>query len=114
MTQIPTVTRRDAFKIAAFGGAAAVAAPALAADVDDAVRHIKITEIRFIDLEFPGKLPLQWNAIKKSGGGPPKDTIMEIHTDQGIVGTCRPKAPQSRCQIWSPATAMFIAPSLVR
>ena len=75
----PTVTRREAFKAAAFGGIAAAATSTLAGAVDDFIRNIKITELRFIDLEFPGRLPLQWNAIKTSGGGAPSDTILEVH-----------------------------------
>ncbi len=86
--------RRDALKLAAAGGAATVALPGLAADVGDALRNIRITEVRLIDLEFPGKLPVQWNAIKHSGGGPPRDRILELHTDSGIVGRSRPKGPR--------------------
>lgn len=93
MTNKLGVTRRDALKITGLSGFAAAAIPALANDVDDAVRNIKITGVSFIDLEFPGTVPLQWNAIKTSGGGAPKDRILELHTDQGIVGRSRPKAP---------------------
>ena len=86
MTNKLGVTRRGALKIAGLSGFAAAAIPALANDVDDAVRNIKITGVSFIDLKFPGTVPLQWNAIKTSGGGAPKDRILELHTDQGIVG----------------------------
>ena len=101
------LNRRKALKLAALGGvglaaanaglglAAAEQAQAAESDMQDAVRNIRLTEIRFIKLEFPGEIPVQWNAIKKSGGGQPKDTIMEIHTDAGIVGHARPKGPQS-------------------
>ena len=89
-----TLTRRDTLKLAGLSSFAAAAAPALANDVDDAVRTIRITDVSFIDLEFPGTVPLQWNAIKTSGGGPPRDRILELHTDQGITGRSRPKAPR--------------------
>ena len=91
----PSLTRRNALRFAGLSGIAAAAAPAFARDVEDAARKIKITGVSFIDLEFPGVVPLQWNAIKTSGGGKPTDRILELHTDQGIVGRSRPKAPKS-------------------
>ena len=103
------LARRDVMKSLAVLGATGAAGsaplaaggPALAAtgpsrrDVADVLTTIKVTELKTIRLEFPGHLPVQWNAIKKSGGGPPKDRILEIHTDQGIVGRVRPKGPHS-------------------
>ena len=89
------LTRRDAFKLAGLSSFTLAATPAFADDIDDAVRNIKITDVSFIDLKFPGTVPLQWNAIKTSGGGSPKDRILELHTDQGIVGRSRPKGSRS-------------------
>ena len=51
---------------------------------------IKITDIRVIRLRFPGRTPRQWNAILSSGGGAPGMTILELHTDQNIVGRSLP------------------------
>ena len=93
MPDHPLLGRRATLKLAA-AGAASVALPSLAGAVDDVVRTIRITDIRFIDLEFPGTLPVQWNAIKRYGGGPPTDRILELHTDAGIVGRSRPKGPR--------------------
>jgi len=89
-----SVTRREALKFAAVGGAAAVALPQYTNAVEDVLRHIRIRRLEFIDLRFPGTLPLKWNAIRSYGGGPPTDSILEVHTDQGIVGRSRPKAPR--------------------
>ncbi len=88
------MTRREALKFAAAGGAAAVALPQYTNAVEDVLRHIRIARLEFIDLRFPGTLPLKWNAIRSYGGGPPTDSILEVHTDQGIVGRSRPKAPR--------------------
>ena len=89
-----SMTRRDALKFAAAGSAAAVALPHYAGAVEDVLRHIRISRLEFVNLRFPGTLPLKWNAIRRFGGGSPTDRILEVHTDQGIVGRSRPKAPR--------------------
>lgn len=94
MNATTSITRRDALKLAAAGGAAAVALPGHADAVQDVLQNIRIARLEFIELEFPGTLPLKWNAIRSYGGGPPTDSILEVHTDQGIVGRSRPKAPR--------------------
>ena len=94
MQNTTSMTRRDALKFAAAGSAAAVALPQYANAVEDVLRHIRISRLEFIDLRFPGTLPLKWNAIRSYGGGSPTDSILEVHTDQGIVGRSRPKAPR--------------------
>jgi len=94
MAATSPVTRREALKFAAAGSVAAVALPRYANAVEDVLRQVRITRLEFIDLRFPGTLPLKWNAIRSYGGGSPTDSILEVHTDQGIVGRSRPKAPR--------------------
>lgn len=52
--------------------------------------NVRITEIKFLRLRFPGKTPRKRNAIIESGGGPPGMTQLEIYTDQGIIGRSIP------------------------
>jgi L-alanine-DL-glutamate epimerase-like enolase superfamily enzyme len=51
---------------------------------------IKITDVKIVRLRFPGRTPRQRNAILSSGGGAPGMTILEVHTDQDIVGRSLP------------------------
>ena len=51
---------------------------------------IKITEIKFLRLRYPGKTPRKRNGTIESGGGAPGMTQMEIYTDAGIVGRSVP------------------------
>jgi L-alanine-DL-glutamate epimerase-like enolase superfamily enzyme len=99
----PSFTRRDFVMTlsAGLGGlgsaspfSTASAASALssldpAASIDD----LKITDIQFIRLQFPGKTPRKWNSIIVSGGGPPEMTYLELHTNQGIIGRSIPNGP---------------------
>ena len=55
---------------------------------------MKITDIRFLRLRFPGKTPRKRNSTIESGGGSPGMTQMEIHTDAGIVGRSIPAGGQ--------------------
>jgi len=57
--------------------------------------NLKITDIKIYRMEFPGKTPRKWNSIITSGGGPPGMTILELYTNQGIVGRSMPKGPNS-------------------
>ena len=47
---------------------------------------IKITGIKFLRLQYPGRTPRKRNGTIESGGGPPGMTQLEIYTDAGIVG----------------------------
>jgi len=60
-------------------------------DIDD----LKITDIKSVKLQFPGKTPRKWNSIIVSGGGAPGMTYLELHTNQGIIGRSLPKGPSS-------------------
>jgi len=55
---------------------------------------IKITEIKFLRLRYPGKTPRKRNATIESGGGSPGMTQLEVHTDSGIVGRSIPAGGQ--------------------
>jgi D-galactarolactone cycloisomerase len=48
--------------------------------------QLKITDLKFLRLVFPGKTPVKRNAIITSGGGAPSMTWVEVHTDAGIIG----------------------------
>lgn len=47
---------------------------------------IRITGMSLLKLQFPGRTPRKRNSIIESGGGPPSMTLLELQTDQGIVG----------------------------
>src|SRR5574340_503603 len=51
---------------------------------------IKITEIRFLRLRYPGRTPRKRNGTIESGGGAPGMTQLEVYTDAGIVGRSIP------------------------
>ena len=74
--------RRDFFKT----GAAA----AMGISGGAPVPRMRITEVKFLRLRFPGKTPRQRNAILWSGGGAPGMTQLEIHTDAGLIGRSIP------------------------
>lgn len=63
-------------------GAMALIPPALRA----APPKLRITDIKFLKLKFPGKTPRKRNGTIESGGGSPGMTLLEIYTDGGIVG----------------------------
>lgn len=65
------------------------------ADPQVDVENLKITEIKYVRMKFPGTVPLMWNSIVSSGGGPHKMNYLEVHTNQGIVGRSIPKGPSS-------------------
>ena len=62
-------------------GAASLPLPLVAAPPP-----IKITDIQFLRMRFPGKTPRKRNGTIESGGGAPGMTQVEVHTDAGIVG----------------------------
>jgi L-alanine-DL-glutamate epimerase-like enolase superfamily enzyme len=62
------------------------AATALAANAP----NLKITGIRRLRLQFPGRTRRQRNSIIESGGGPPGMTQLELLTDGGIIGRSIP------------------------
>ena len=74
--------RRDFFKTsvaAATGFSGAAPAP-----------RMRITEVKFLRLRFPGKTARKRNAILWSGGGSPGMTQLEVHTDAGLIGRSIP------------------------
>jgi len=59
------------------------------------IDDLKITDLKSVELQFPGFTPRKWNSIIVSGGGPHKMTYLELHTNQGIIGRSLPKGPSS-------------------
>ncbi len=55
---------------------------------------MKITDIKFLRMRFPGTVPAKRNATIASGGGAPGMTQLEIYTDAGIVGRSIPSASE--------------------
>jgi D-galactarolactone cycloisomerase len=51
---------------------------------------LKITDIKFLRMRFPGTMPRKRNATIASGGGAPGMTQLELYTDAGIVGRSIP------------------------
>jgi L-alanine-DL-glutamate epimerase-like enolase superfamily enzyme len=51
---------------------------------------MKITDIKFLHMRFPGAMPRKRNATIASGGGVPGMTLLEVYTDAGIVGRSIP------------------------
>jgi L-alanine-DL-glutamate epimerase-like enolase superfamily enzyme len=88
------MTRRNLLKssLAAAGAAAPPAA------LSSSPPNIRITDLKFLRLRFPGKTPRKRNAIIESGGGSPGMTQLEIHTDQGIIGRSIPAGSASIIQ----------------
>ena len=95
------INRRDFMKLAASSAGAMAAAPLLAparvaaaatmTEAREALNDLRITEMKILRLQFPGHIPLMRNAIVESGGGPPTMNLLEIHTNQGIIGRSIPK-----------------------
>lgn len=85
------MNRRDTLKAGLAAGSAilsAAVAPAMVLPTPPV--QIKITDVKFLRLRFPGKTPRKRNSIIESGGGSPGMTQLEIHTDQGIIGRSIP------------------------
>jgi L-alanine-DL-glutamate epimerase-like enolase superfamily enzyme len=85
------MNRRGFFKALA-GGSAALALPRPALPFPPP--NIKITEVKFLRLRYPGKTPRKRNGTIASGGGAPGMTQLELHTDAGIVGRSIPSGSQ--------------------
>lgn len=73
----------------ALGASVSLALPELAVSLDNPP-PMKITDIKFLRLRYPGKTPLKRNSIIESGGVAPGMTQLEIHTDTGIIGRSIP------------------------
>jgi len=58
------------------------------------VSPMKITDIKFLRLRYPGATPRKRNATIASGGGAPGMTQLEIYTDAGIVGRSIPSGSE--------------------
>jgi len=65
------------------------------ADPQVDIEKLKITDIKYVRMQFPGNTPVRWNSIITSGGGPHEMSYLEVHTNQGIVGRSLPKGPSS-------------------
>lgn len=99
--KIRDLNRRDFIGTMAVGAggfaAAALTGPVRAAVTNplklarESIDNLRITDMKFLKLRFPGRVPLMRNAIVESGGGPPEMTQLEIHTNQGIIGRSIPK-----------------------
>ena len=81
------MNRRDFLRTVA-GGSAVLALPRPALPANPPV--IKITEVKFLRLRYPGKTPRKRNGTIASGGGAPGMTQLELHTDAGIIGRSIP------------------------
>jgi len=79
------MNRRHLFK-AGLAAVAGASTPLLAA----APPKIRITDVKFLRLRFPGKTARRRNSILWSGGGSPGMTQLEIHTDAGLIGRSIP------------------------
>jgi L-alanine-DL-glutamate epimerase-like enolase superfamily enzyme len=79
------MNRRHLFK-AGLAAVAGASTPLPAA----APPKIRITDVKFLRLRFPGKTARRRNSILWSGGGSPGMTQLEVHTDQGIIGRSIP------------------------
>jgi len=93
------MNRREFVKSGVYAGAALASTslwprPALPASPPS----LRITDVKFLRLRFPGTTPRKRNAIIESGGGPPGMTQLEIHTDQGIIGRSIPAGGTSLIQ----------------
>ena len=82
------MNRRE-FIRSTIGASASLALPTPAHPLVSPV-PIKITEMKFLRLRFPGRTPRKRNATIESGGGAPGMTQLEIHTDAGIIGRSIP------------------------
>lgn len=74
---------RRAFLGTALGAGALQAAPLRA---PAGAAPMKITDVKFLRLRFPGTTPRKRNATIASGGGAPGMSQLEVYTDAGIVG----------------------------
>jgi L-alanine-DL-glutamate epimerase-like enolase superfamily enzyme len=103
--QLQKLDRRNFLRTLAggLGGFAAVSwlppsMPAFARPLENlraAFNYLKITELKFLKLQFPGKTPVKRNAIITSGGEAPSMKMLELHTNQGLIGRSLPKGPES-------------------
>jgi L-alanine-DL-glutamate epimerase-like enolase superfamily enzyme len=75
--------RRD-FLRTTLGASAALGLPPTALPLSSPP-PIKITEVKFLRLKYPGRTPRKRNGTIESGGGAPGMTQLVIYTDAGIV-----------------------------
>ena len=52
----------------------------------ESIDDLRITEIKFMRLAFPGRTKHRWNSIIDSPSVQPDMNLVELHTNQGIVG----------------------------
>ena len=85
------MNRRQFLAIPFAAAASRSSLQALAATASD----LRITGIRRLRLQFPGRTPRKRNSIIESGGGPPGMTQLELLTDGGIIGRSIPSGSWS-------------------
>jgi len=90
----PGVMDRRSF-LRTVGAAGSVAAATPQAALPAELPKLRITEVKFLRLKYPGKTPVKRNAIITSGGGAPGMTLLEVYTDGGIVGRSVPAGGES-------------------
>lgn len=91
---IGTVSLLSSFK-GLVNAAAPVSPKSPIADPQVDIEKLKITDIKYVRMQFPGTTPVRWNSIITSGGGPHEMAYLEVHTNQGIIGRSLPKGPSS-------------------
>jgi len=82
------VMNRRNFFSTALGASATLALPRPALPASPP--PMKITDIKFLRLRYPGRTPRKRNSTIESGGGPPGMTQLELYTNAGIVGRSIP------------------------
>ena len=81
-----TFSRRSFLHTGLAAGTAAGLASGVTSHAFAAPPKLTITEVKIVRLKFPGRTLRKRDAILWSGGGQPGMTLVEIYTDQGIVG----------------------------
>lgn len=81
------MNRREFLSRTVTGSAALAISPPL---LPAAPPRLRITEIKFLRLRYPGRTPRERNSIIESGGGPPGMKQLEVRTDAGIIGRSIP------------------------
>src|SRR5262249_20591471 len=87
-----TRMNRRNFLNALAGGTAALPLPRPA--LPNPPPPIRITEVKFLRLRYPGSVPRRRNGTIESGGGAPGMTQLELLTDAGIIGRSVPAGSQ--------------------
>jgi L-alanine-DL-glutamate epimerase-like enolase superfamily enzyme len=78
--------RRDFFRNTLAGGGGFLASAWAGQAALPGPPKMKITALKFLRMQFPGKTPRKRNSIIESGGGAPGMSMIELQTDAGIIG----------------------------